>query len=350
MKYLNIKNRVSGLALSLALISLTLPSCKKNASKETSEQQAKEKTAVQVVKVEEKAISLSLNYTCLLEPKLSNKIMAQNGGRLQKLLVEVGSKVSKGQVLARLDETALKQAKIRLEEAKLNLNRIDELYKLGGIAKVQWEQAKNNYQIALEQHSNFATNTLLRSPINGIITAKNYNEGDLTNPKLPVLIVEQLSEIKAVINVSELYYSKIKEGQEANLHVEALNNESFKAKISKIYPTIDPKTHTFKVELLIPNKDGRLRTGMFAKLQLSLEPRNVLLISDLAIHKVTGSGSRYVYLLEEKDNKFVTRYQEIKLGELIGSNYEVLEGLKKGQKVIISATSNISKGEEVIVE
>ncbi len=345
---MNIKKTILA-SLMISFGAFTLTSCK-GKQNEKQEEQKDEAKEVRVAEINKQKVELDVAYTCLLEPKTRNNIMAQNGGRLMKLFVEVGSKVAKGQVLARLDETVLKQANIRLGDAKRNFDRLDELYKLGAIAKVQWEQAKSNYDIALEQHKNLAANTLLRSPITGIVTAKNYDEGDLTSPQRPVLVVEHLSEIKAVINVSEQYFSFLQKGLRAKVEVDALVGEAFDAKISKVYPTIDPRTHTVKVELLITNKGNKLRTGMFARLNLHLGNREVLLVPDVAVHKVLGSGSRYVYLYQKAVDGFRAVYQEVKLGELFGSDYVALEGLTQGQKVVVSASNQITDGTELIAK
>ncbi len=336
-------------SLMIGIGTLSLISCQGKQTQEKKEQK-KEVQEVSVVSIDKAKVQLDLSYTCLLEPKTRNNIMAQNGGRLMKLFVEVGDRVAKGQVLARLEGTMLKQANIRLDEAKRNFTRLDELYKIGAVAKVQWEQAKSSYHIALEQKKNLATNTLLRSPMAGVVTARNYDAGDLTSPQRPVLVVENLSQIKAVINVSEQYYAYLKVGLPASLELDALEGEHFNAQVSKIYPTVDPRTHTVKVELLVANKGNKLRTGMFARLKLNLGQREVLLVPDVAVHKVMGSGSRYVYLLEGEGSEAIAKYQTVKLGELYGSNYEVLDGLKLGQKVIVSATNNIADGDKLIVQ
>ncbi len=327
----------------------TLTSCK-GKQKEKQKDEKVEVKEVRIAELKKDKVLLNVTYTCLLEPKTRNNITAQNGGRLEKLFVEVGTKVAKGQVLARLEGTMLQQAKIRLDEAKRNFKRLDELYKIGAVAKVQWEQAKSNYDIALEQEKNLATNTLLRSPISGVVTARNYDEGDLTSPQRPVLVVENLSEIKAIINVSEQYYSFLKVGLSASLELDALAGDKFKATITKVYPTVDARTHTVKVELLVSNKAGKLRTGMFARLKLNLGEREVLLVPDVAVHKVLGSGSRYVYLYQKEGESFRAVYKEVKLGELYGSNYEVLAGLSQGQKLVVSASNQITDGTELIAK
>ncbi len=345
---MNIKKKIF-LALMISFGALMLTSCKGEQS-EKQEEQKEEAKEVRVTELKKDKVRLDVSYTCLLEPKTRNNIMAQNGGRLEQLFVEVGHKVVKGQVLACLEGTMLKQASIRLDEAERNFKRLDELYKIGAIAKVQWEQAKSNYNIALEQKQNLATNTLLRSPITGVVTARNYDEGDLTSPQLPVLVVEDLSEIKAIINVSEQYYAFLKVGLSANLELDALSGEQFKASITRVYPTVNSRTHTVKVELLVQNKGVKLRTGMFARLKLNLGEREVLLVPDVAVHKVLGSGSRYVYLYQKEGESFRAVYQDVKLGELYGSNYEVLEGLSKGQKVVVSASNQITDGTELIAK
>ncbi len=342
---MNISTKAIVVALFCGLMGSGLLSCKEQ-KKDKKEEVSKAPVKVTLSSVVKEDIAIKGRYTSLLEPKATNNIMAQSGGRLTTLYVGVGDRIVKGQLIARLDETQLKQSRIRLDEAERNFRRLDDLYKLGAIARVQWEQAKSNYDIAKELNKNLSDNTLLKSPTSGLVTQRFYDEGDLTSPQKPVVIVEDLSQVKAIINVSEQYFSYLKQGLKATLELDALPNEVFKASINKVYPTIDPRTHTIKVELLVPNKGNKLRTGMFARLTLDFGDSPKLLVSDKAVHKVIGSGSRYVYVF----NGGRASYREVSLGKLYGSRYEVLGGLAQGEKVIVSAINNISDGEEVVTQ
>ena len=134
--------------MSLLLASL-LPACKggKQTDKAATSDSIKI-TQVELSPVVEQTISQDEELTTTLEAKVKNNISAQTGGRLSQLLVAVGDRVQRGQVLARLEATQLATAQIQLKDAQTNLQRMDEVYKAGGVSRAQWEQAKSAVLVA----------------------------------------------------------------------------------------------------------------------------------------------------------------------------------------------------------
>ena len=328
--------------LSLALLSAgLLASCSSSSSsKATEEQSADTVRLVEVAPAEMRALSLSEEFTAQLEAKVLNNITAQAGGRLKQLLVKVGDRVGAGQAVARMEATQAAQAQIQLADAKTNFARMDELYKVGGVSKAQWEQAKSAVDQAKLAYGNAAENTVLRSPISGFVTAKNYDNGDMTSPQLPVVVIQQIAPVKAVIGVSEQYYSYLKKGAAATLSVDALGEETFSGIVTNIFPTLDPVTHTVSAEIEVANKDLKLRPGMYARVHLDFGTKDALTVPDKAIVRQAGSGARYVYVFS--GGKAV--YRAVELGQQQGDLYEVVSGLNAGDQVIISAPSNLKNG------
>jgi len=328
--------------LSLALLSAgLLASCSSSSSsKATEEQSADTVRLVEVATAEMRALNLSEEFTAQLEAKVVNNITAQAGGRLKQLLVKVGDRVGAGQAVARMEATQASQAQIQLADAKTNFARMDELYKVGGVSKAQWEQAKSAVDQAKLAYGNAAENTVLRSPISGFVTAKNYDNGDMTSPQLPVVVIQQIAPVKAVIGVSEQYYSYLKKGAAATLSVDALGEETFSGIVTNIFPTLDPVTHTVSTEIEVANKDLKLRPGMYARVHLDVGTKEVLTVPDKAIVRQAGSGARYVYVFS--GGKAV--YRAVELGQQQGDLYEVVSGLNAGDQVIISAPSNLKNG------
>ena len=328
--------------LSLAFLSAgLLASCSSSSSsKATEEQSADTVRLVEVAPAEMRALSLSEEFTAQLEAKVVNNITAQAGGRLKQLLVKVGDRVGAGQAVARMEATQAAQAQIQLADAKTNFARMDELYKVGGVSKAQWEQAKSAVDQAKLAYGNAAENTVLRSPISGFVTAKNYDNGDMTSPQLPVIVIQQIAPVKAVIGVSEQYYSYLKKGAAATLSVDALGEETFSGVVTNIFPTLDPVTHTVSTEIEVANKDLKLRPGMYARVHLDFGTKEALTVPDKAIVRQAGSGARYVYVFS--GGKAV--YRAVELGQQQGDLYEVVSGLNAGDQVITSAPSNLKNG------
>ena len=328
--------------LSLAVLSAgLLASCSSSSSsKATEEQSADTVRLVEVAPAEMRALNLSEEFTAQLEAKVVNNITAQAGGRLKQLLVKVGDRVGAGQAVARMEATQAAQAQIQLADAKTNFARMDELYKVGGVSKAQWEQAKSAVDQAKLAYGNAAENTVLRSPISGFVTAKNYDNGDMTSPQLPVVVIQQIAPVKAVIGVSEQYYSYLKKGAAATLSVDALGEETFSGIVTNIFPTLDPVTHTVSTEIEVANKDLKLRPGMYARVHLDFGTKEALTVPDKAIVRQAGSGARYVYVFS--GGKAV--YRAVELGQQQGNLYEVVSGLNAGDQVITSAPSNLKNG------
>ena len=326
----------------LALLSAA--SCSSGgASAESGEAVQDSARTVELAVVQVQPLRLMQEFTAQLEAKVTNNITAQSGGRLKQLLVKVGDRVGQGQVIARMEATQASQAQIQLTDAKTNFDRMDELYKVGGVSKAQWDNAKSALEQARLAYNNVAENTTLRSPISGVVTAKNYDNGDMTSPQLPVVVIQQIAPVKAMVNVSEKYYSLLKERIPVTLRVDALEGKEFSGTISNVYPTLDPTTHTIATEIEVPNRDASLRPGMYARVHIDFGSRDVLSVPDKAVVRQVGSGERYVYLY--RDGKAV--YQVVELGDQQGDRYEVLKGLQAGDQVIISAPSTLKNGQAV---
>ena len=144
-----------------------------------------------------------------------------------------------------MDATSLKQAKIQLDNQEIEFKRIDELYKVGGASKSAWDAQKTSLEVARETYKNLEENTQLLSPISGIVTARNYDSGDMYSGGNPIYTVEEIRPVKLMVNVSESLFTKVKKGHEVDIRLDVYGDEVFKGKVNLVYPTIDPATRTF---------------------------------------------------------------------------------------------------------
>jgi RND family efflux transporter MFP subunit len=156
--------------------------------------------------------------------------------------------------------------------------------------------------------------------------------------------VQQISPVKLLVAVSEKDYTRVKKGGKVQITVDAFPGEQFEGNISRLYPTIDPATHTFLVEVKVPNKDTKLRPGMFARVVIRYGVNHSVVIPDKAVVKQQGAGDRYVYVLN--DDQTVT-FQKVVLGVREGSEYEVLSGLKEDDKVVVEGQIRLQDGVKV---
>lgn len=305
-----------------------------------------EKPRVKLAQVTARPVEQVQEYTATVEAEVKNNIAPSSPVRIDKILVEVGDRVSKGQRLVSMDAANLKQAKFQLDNKEIEFKRIDELYKVGGASKSEWDAVKMAYDVTKTSYENLLENTSLISPINGIVTARNYDNGDMYSGAAPVLVVEQITPVKLMINVSEGSFTKIKKGDAVSVKLDVYGDEEFTGKVSLIYPTIDAATRTFPVEIQLTNSDQRVRPGMFARVVVNYGTQEHVVVPDLAIVKRAGSGDRYVYVY--KDGK--VSHNKVELGRRMNTEYELISGVDNNSQVVIAGQSKLADGIEVEVE
>ena len=331
----------------IALMAIALlGSCSGDKDKTAAEKVVVEKQKVKLASVTARPVDQIQEYTATVEAEVKNNIAPSSPVRIDRIFVEVGDRVSKGQKLVQMDAANLKQAKFRLENQEIEFKRTDELYKVGGTSKSEWDAAKMALDVQQTTYNNLLENTALLSPINGVVTARNYDNGDMYSGGNPVLVVEQITPVKLMINVSEGYFTKVKKGSPVDVKVDVYGDEVFEGKISLVYPTIDANTRTFPVEVQLANRDQKVRPGMFARVTLNFGTQEHVVVPDLAIVKRAGSGDRYVYVY--KVGK--VSYNKVELGRRMDTEYELLSGVDNNSQVVIAGQSKLADGVEVEVE
>lgn len=325
------------------LAALFLASCGGGAKTNEAQTEAVKKN-VRVEEVRLVSVDQLSTFTASIEGNTVNNIAPAMGGRIRSIHVDVGSSVRRGQTLVTMDAANYAQQQTQLATLKRDYERYLELYNVGGISKQQLDQAKTQLDVAQAALNNLGENTRLTSPISGLVTARNYDPGDVA-AALPILTIENINPVKVVVNVSESYYSRIVKGMPVQVQADALNDETFEGKVSLIHPTINPSSRTFPVEIEVSNGDLRLRPGMFARVTMNFGTNDRPLVSDRAVLRQTGSNERYVFV--EKGGKAV--YTLVELGTRVGDKYEIVSGLNAGDRVIVQGNTGLIDGTEVQV-
>ena len=224
-----------------------------------------EKVKVKVETVSVQDVEQLSEFTATVEANIKNNIAPQTPFRIEKIFAEVGDHVKAGQLLAKMDATSLKQAKIQLDNQEIEFKRIDELYTVGGASKSAWDAQKTSLRGS--RRINLGENTPIAKPDQRSrnATARNYDSGDMYSGGSPIYTVEEIRPVKLMVNVSESLFTKVKKGHEVDIRLDVYGDEVFKGKVNLVYPTIDPSTRTFPVEIKIANSDERVRPGMFAR-------------------------------------------------------------------------------------
>ena len=331
----------------VALAAFAAASCGNNAPKETTPQPVVEELpSVNVEQVFVQKVPQEAVYTSTVQAYVKNNIVPQTAGRITKINVEIGDRVRKGQILAEIDKAQLQQAQLQLHNAEVELERLKALYNAGGLSKSDLDAIELQYNVAKTQVNNLIENTTLLSPIDGVITARNYDAGDMYAMSAPIFTVEQIKPVKLLVAVSESDYTKVKKGDRVAITAEAFPDLTFDGRIDRIYPTIDPTTRTFNVEVVVANNYSTLRPGMFARVKINFGENENVVIPDIAVVKQQGSGERFVYVLNEDGT---VTYQKIELGRRMGTQYEVLTGLVDGAKIVTGGQIRLKDGIKVSV-
>ncbi len=328
--------------LSFAALAILAIACK-NEDKAGAAQQTKPQ--VKITKVTSEDIPQTETYTATVESDVKNNIAPNTPYRIEKIYVDVGDNVRKGQVLVQLDASNLQQLKLQVENQKIEFNRTSQLYQVGGASKAEYDNAKMQLDVLSTQLRQLMQNTQLVSPISGVVTARNYDDGDMYSNGQPVLTVEQTNPVKVMVNISEVYYKQVVKGMPVDIQLDAYDGETFYGKVTIVYPSVDQATHTFPVEVTINNSEQKVRPGMFARATVNFGDKNHVLVPDEALVKQIGAGDRYVYVY--KGGK--VSYNKVELGKHIGEKYEILSGVNPGDDVVIAGQSRLANGKEVEV-
>jgi RND family efflux transporter MFP subunit len=344
--------------LSIVLITVaavTFASCKKEVKQNQSASAAD--TTVYLVKtleLKKEKVARQIEYTANLLAFEEIHYAPASPGRIEEINVEVGSRVKKGDIIARMERTQLIQATEQLQNARSTFERMDTLYKLKSISQQQYEAAKTQYEVIKSNVDFLMRNTTLVSPINGIVTGKYFESGELYSGapntaagKAAIVTLMQINPLKARINVSEQFYPMLKKGMKAVVKVDIYPQREFRGEVFRVYPTISADTRTFPVELEINNADETLRPGMFARVYLDLGVTDALVVPALAVVKQEGTNDRYVFVANDGHK---ARKVKVDIGERYDDRVEIISGqIKVGDQIIISGQDKLMDNSRINV-
>ena len=265
-------------------------------------------------------------YASTVEAYATNNIMPQQGGRIRKINVEVGD--------------------FQIQNDEIEYARLKGLYEKGGVSQSDFEAAELGYKVRRSNYENLLENTILRSPINGYVTARNFDVGDMFAMTAPLFTIQQVVPVKLLVGISESEYTKVKKGDTVELTADALPGRTFTGRVRRLYPTINPGTHTFNAEVIVQNGDRALRPGMYARVKVTFGVDRHIVLPDQAIVKQEGTGQRFVYILNEDST---VSYIPVGAGRHMGSEYEITSGLEEGQVVVVKGQAGLKDGMKVEV-
>lgn len=261
-------------------------------------------------------------------------------GIIQKIYVEVGDRVKQGADLVLMDEQQYNTTALQYSNLCIEFGRMEELRKEGVVSQQAYDQTK----LALDQTKTsldyLKRNTYVKADFDAVVSARNYEPGELYAGQ-PVVVLTQINKLKALIAIPETFFPNVKKGMKVNVVSEIYPDKVFPATVEIIYPTINAQTHTFQVQLLIPNASELLRPGMFVRTEMAMGKTTTIVAPYQAVLKLTGSNDRYVFVNEGG----VAKRVGVTLGERFDDKVEIIsDEIKEGTELVVLGQSRLVDG------
>jgi RND family efflux transporter MFP subunit len=317
------------------LAALALIGCSKTATTEQEERVEQVRTTVLHAQEIEREISVSTN----LQGYLTQNVAPSLTGKIEHIYCEVGDRKAAGADLVRMDQTQYKTTKISLTNLEIEKNRIEMLLQTGSATQQQYDQIIAQYNSTKEQLDFLQKNTYVKAPFSGVISAKNYEDGELYSGQ-PILVLTQIDKLKALVAIPERYFPNFKAGMKLTLTSEIYPEQVFPATVEVVYPTIDASSHTFQVKIVIPNGKNLLRPGMYVTTTIGLGKAKAIVAPYQAVEKLVGANDRYVFINENGRAKRVS----VELGQRFDQEIEIIS------PEIVDGVEMVTTGQHKLVD
>ena len=310
--------------------------------------------AVRVAQVERKAVNLDFSANGNFIPKQELNFLSENAGRVTAIYVDEGDRVSKGQVLARVDaeiiNTDRETAEATYQNAVRDEARYQSSFSTGGVTQQQLDQAKlatKNAKLRLQASQRRLSDANIKSPINGIVNKRYIEVGAFVTAQGTQLFeLVDVSKLKLKVNVNESQVASLKVGDQISIKSTVFPTEKFSGKITFIAPKADA-TLNFPIEIEVTNNTkNSLRAGMYGTAVFNF-PKQAPSILIPRTSFVGSVSSNQVFVYDKSNN--TSKVRKVVTGRILGDNVEVLEGLNEGESVITSGQINLAEGTAVSI-
>jgi RND family efflux transporter MFP subunit len=306
-------------------------------------------------------------------------VVPKTAGRLEEVYVKLGDAVTRGQRIARIEDREIREqvkqaeaafevarATIRQREADLkfaetNLDRSRELFGRQLLPKQTLDDADARYQAAVAQlelsraqltqsqarleelRINLA-NTIIVSPVTGFVAKRSADSGAYASQNAPIVDLVDISLVRLVANIVEKDMRRVSPGDTARVEVDAFPGETFTGRIARVAPVLDPATRTAQIEVEIANRSKRLKPGMYARVNLTVEQRaNALVVPANAI--VDREGQRGVFLASNN----IAAFRPVQVGIEDTSRVEILNGVTERDQVVTTGAAALQDGDRIVL-
>jgi membrane fusion protein (multidrug efflux system) len=345
--------------LSVLLVSsLILSACSsknQNSSSVSDNSLTAEKAAipVKIMTLSKTKIARTVEYTATILPFEEVNVAPSSPGRIDKIYVEVGDRVKKGDNLFLMDRTQLYQQRVQLASLAKDLSRLDTLLQTGSVKQQQYDQMKTQYDVTKTNVDFMEENTLLKSPFNGVVTGKYFENGEMysgspttSSGRAAVVTVMQVDPLKVNVSISEQYYPLIKNGMKATITADVYKGETFIGKVYRIAPTINSATRSFIAEMELSNRNEKLKPGMFVRVSMDLGEVESFVVPASTILIQEGTNTRFVFL----DDNNIAKRVEVSLGKRFDDQIEIIsDNIKEGDRLINEGQAKLINGDKIVI-
>jgi RND family efflux transporter MFP subunit len=307
--------------------------------------------SVTVAEVKYEKIQSKLSYVGLTEAQNDVELISETAGKVEKVFVENGSRVSTNSIMVKVDDQILqanfKLAEASLDKAKLDLSRFESLVKEGNISSSDLENSRIAYRNAEAQFvlaKKYLSNTSIQSPINGIVVNRYVNVGSTVAPGTAVANIVDISTLKIKINIPERDIAKIKINQTAFVTCGLYPDKELQAKVKSISVKAD-ESHNYSVELIMDNSKNTLSAGMYVDVSFAFSTSEKV-VSIPRVSLTGGIKASKVFVIQ--NNKAVQK--DLLIGDEIGDRLIVLKGINAGEQVVTEGQNILQDGSDVIIK
>ena len=300
---------------------------------------------VETTAIAKQTISRVLEVSTTLEGYQTMNVAPSVTGKIEHIYVEVGSSVAQGDMLVRMDQNQYNTTKLTHTNLGIEMQRLEALKETGAVSDQTYDQTKLSYDQTTESLSFLEKNTFVKAAFSGVISAKNYEDGELYSGQ-PILVLTQIGTLKALIGVPESYFPQVKKGMKVNILSDIYPDTVFPATIETIYPTVDASSHTFQVKVRIPNGGLKLRPGMYVHTTMEMGMAEAVIVPYQAVQKLTGSNDRYVFI----DDGGVAKRVFVQLGQRFDQDIEIISNeISEGDRLVTVGQAKLVDGSKLNV-
>lgn len=311
-----------------------------------------EVVAVKVNELETRTFEHYIEVTGEVEADLNINVSPESAGIIESILVSEGEQVSKGQVLAKLNTSALErtleETQIQYDMAKTNYQRQKNLWDQNIGSEMQYLQAKTNMESLEKRIEGIKAQMAMaevESPVSGVVDVIYQKKGEIGSPQVPFAKVVNIGDVKIYADVSENFLTKIDKGDPVQINFPALNRE-MQGKISRIGNTIDPNNRTFRIRIDLRNPDKMIKPNLVSIIKIQDYSADSAIVVPSLYIKEDFVGD-YTFIVDKKDGNTVAQKVYVTTGITDNNMTEIKKGLSAGMKVISEGFNQVSDGTRI---